>query len=652
METTSEKKTETKGRYFPLPDDYYELTAEGQRLARLSVVCDQSTPEKAVISSFFFVSYYFPPESPFYKEYKTSPDFHYQIPYDMARYRSNILAAPRGAAKSVRASLLEPMRLVLTRPTPTGVNIPIRYGPFEVGLCFASLALVNERFETFMEQFESNERIHQDFGNPRRRMKGTGAKGLWSHRYLKLANGSILKGFTTDGRKRGGRPDLFILDDPEFDTQNSVTSEKMRSEFETMLYQVVLPMLEKNAGVFWVGTIIDRRTMIYRAFTNEDKRFSYWNRRLLAAAEYSGNEEETGQRFSNFLWPQKWDEEELRRIETELGPTVFAAEMLNSPVSHEYRVLCRNDTKTGFRFEGAVNFQNPWDSGASASIRHHVRNKSTEKWVLTDTPFDDFLNGLFIMVLTDFAYTVKPTSDDSCIMVVGVDKDDVVWVLDLWVGKGTQDRLDSLMLSFGKKWKASYICPEDVARQGMIVGRFKKKMEEQAAQSNWSARVVPPRYPRSLAKQNRIASLEWRFCQGRIKLPINEDMVHRKPWSVLFNQLDNFTLDLSLLVRDDAADTLSMVHYVPYRKGSDLKSEKAKTPTVVEKLRKGQKIDDQTGLPLISGLNMSDIDEETLWKMKTHHYDGESERGRRRRRNLRTRYDSRRYVFACRRSIS
>lgn len=185
---------------YPLPLDYGELSLDGQREARLAVLHRQDTPQHLCEAWDFFRKIYLAGVGRlfFKNDFVPSPDFHFQMVYDLGKFARNCIAAPRGSAKSTVIGLEIPMLLALTRPH------------YEMSLGLATDRLVEERFDKLIQQFVENELILQDFGE----VKPPRGQKIWNHHQLSLTNGAIIKGLSVMGRKRGGRPRLFILDDP------------------------------------------------------------------------------------------------------------------------------------------------------------------------------------------------------------------------------------------------------------------------------------------------------------------------------------------------------------------------------------------------------------------------------------------------------
>lgn len=308
MSNIVERLRDRSNPYWPLPVDYADLTAEGQKLARLSVLCDQDTPEKVVIAWDMFRRLYLAQsrESMFYKKgFSESPDFHFNMVYDMAQYARNVYAAPRGSAKSTVITEEMSLLLSLTRPF------------YEITLGLSTEKLMMDRFDNIMAQLQNNELIAADFGNVRPKR----GEALWNHGHLALTNGSTIRGLSVMGKKRGGRPKLFILDDPENDPDSDSESSRMAviEKFEMILFKQIIPMLESESSIFWIGTLIDRKSFLYRATTGDDPRFDYWNRKVLKALAYDENDSSK----VYILWPSKWPKDVLDARLGEIGPSAF-----------------------------------------------------------------------------------------------------------------------------------------------------------------------------------------------------------------------------------------------------------------------------------------------------------------------------------------
>ena len=211
-----------------------------------------------------------------------------------------------------------PLLLLLTRPY------------FPISECLSTDSAVEERFDRIQEQLTTNDLILRDFGT----QKPKRGDAIWNRHHIHTLSGSSLRGFSVMGKKRGARPRLFILDDPEADPsgvggESQVSQQLILEKFEQILFRQIIPMLEQGAAIFWIGTIISRRSFLHRAICMNDPRFDHWNRRIFKAEEY----DPVAPSRVSVLWPELWPEETLKIRRAEIGEAAFSAEYLNEPIS-------------------------------------------------------------------------------------------------------------------------------------------------------------------------------------------------------------------------------------------------------------------------------------------------------------------------------
>jgi len=439
------------------------------------------------------------------------------------------------------------------------------------------------------------------------------------------------------------------MDDPETDKEGKEITQKLREEFDTMLFNVLLPMFREGCKIFWIGTLINRRAFIYSAFYGKDKRFGYWNRRLYAACR-----EEDG-KLVDLLWPEMLSVRFLEEKRATVGPSVFAAEYLNAPSSPQGRPLYRDAIKNMYYINGQV-ARRPLETQPEVTI-HYKLKKTKDADNTTHAPpeyvdevesYTHWLEGLFRVTLVDYAHSVSIHSDFNCVMTVGFDNRDIVWLLDCWLGRLESEKIIGVIMAQGTKWRSHMVCPEAVAIQRRLMEEAARHIEDQSENTGWTPRVVPPTYPANTDKGDRISlGLEWRFHRGRIKLPAPDTPADAgyPPESVsalkmVNQQIDDFTTDLALLPFDDGIDTLAMTAYIPRQSGVPRHLEPfAQSP--IELLKRGETYWPGTNLPLITAINSSDITEEIIDALRAKRQQPESHRPPR----IRTPYDSHRLLL-------
>jgi len=513
-----------------------------------------------------------------------------------------------------------------------GTEIPLMLSVvrpyFHTSICMATDSLVNERIDHIMEQISGNERLTDDFG----RLKPHRGEGIWSHHYLRLTNGARIQGFSVTGRKRGGRPDLFILDDPEFDSTSQESASRLVDQFQRLMFRVVMPMLEAHSRMYWVGTMIDLRSFMYHAFYSGDDRFDGWNRRIFAAGVRHPLD-----KFNQLLWDQKMGVDFLVKREKDIGGAAFNAEYLNIPSADDDRIFNIDDTYGYYSWNLAEIPRDPWITTQTTKVTYRLADPDTGTPVKHQDEPLRWLNEMYRITLVDYAYTVTKTSDFSCVMTVGFDRQDVLWVLDMWLGKVYDDELMKIILEQGRKWRVKTIGIEAVTIQRALVDSTRQEYKLRQANGgddSWNPVFLPILYPANAPKPNRISGTQWRYSRHRIKFPRMPGCTDKGMWKQLFNQISDFTPSLTLLPHDDAIDTLAMYQYVP--RGDAMSKDavpKAKTPA--ELIATGEFIDEQSGVPHILGFGSQDISPEMLDKVNEIRHSRADRRKRPARRKLR-----------------
>jgi hypothetical protein len=529
----------------------------------------------------------------FYHNWVPSPPFHYEAIHDVGAYARNILAAPRGFAKSVIIGTELPLFLLLTRPH------------YRIILSLATDKQIEARFDTLMKQLVENEAIQDDFGI----LKPKRGDAIWNRHHIQLTNGSKMEGFSITGRKRGARPDMFLLDDPEYDPESDSEESALilKEKFETFLFRQVIPMLEKNSAIFWIGTMIGRRSFLYHSCEGEDPRFQFWNRKVYKSLTVDPNESGSKPKV---LWEDKWDADTLEARRLEIGNSAFMAEYQNDPTSIEEKTLKIDREKDEYHIpdydEGEYR-KNPLQS--QALVYYDLFDPSAYKWVLHKTPARDLYKGMYRIITFDPARGTGPHNDYSCITVLGFDTENCLWVLDMWMGRAKESILLNNIYRLGLKWQPRVLGIESVSMQIQIVDSMKILLEERKS-GGWMPRVVPVDYminKKRKTKADRIATLEWRFEAGKIKYP--HHLCQRWPIAELYSQTRDFTYDMALLRFDDALDSVAMAHYVVHNRGAK-SFPSVREPTIADKIRAGKVTEE--GIPILSGVNAEEVDAETL----------------------------------------
>jgi len=584
--------------YWPLPPDYEDLSSEEQKVYRLAVCKTQETVDDFLVAFFFFESYYLVEYGgvekeggyrvPFFKDFVPNAPFHIEVLRDWFTFPRNILGAPRGSAKSVKFGTELPLFLIVTRPN------------YHVALCQATDRMIGRRVEKIRQQISDNERIVQDWGV----LKPVRGRGLWSGHQLSLRNGSSLEGFSVKGRKRGERPDFFLFDDPEYDPDRETDTAALRENLDRVVFKQIIPMLRPGCKFMWLGTTINRRSLLYHALQGTDTRFEHFNRRRVKAYE----ELEDGSVL--LAWEAMWTYEYLLELKHIMGPAHFSAEYQNEPIAEEDRLFHIHELYDTYEIDGPIE-PTPWE--CRNKIRFYRlprigRLTEEDKPELVEMPFEEFLKKYIhtLIMCVDYAPTISPTSDFSDIAIQGFSADLNMWALFNWHGKVSDNQLVNLIWKFGSEWRPRVVACEHRS----ILDLLETRMAEFVARgldTGWRPRPFLLKYTGRGApdKGERISGEEWRFSTHLIKLPLYRR--REKMWAPFFSQVEGFTRNLDLLEHDDAIDAqLGMPRFVIKVSPKTHHPPKVKT---IEDYHKAGQLQDEYGFPLIPDLQTANLED-------------------------------------------
>ncbi|KPK73104.1 MAG: hypothetical protein AMJ79_15325, partial [Phycisphaerae bacterium SM23_30] len=225
------------------------------------------------------------------------------------------------------------------------------------------------------------------------------------------------------------------------------------------------------------------------------------------------------------------------------------------------------------------------------------------------------------------------TSDFNCVMTVGICRRDILWPLDLWIGRTVPSVLHKEIMRQGVKWQVHQVSPEAVTVQYRLMQAAEEAIRNNAERTLWVPKVIPPEYPRNTEKGPRIESaLEWRFQMGRVKIPTGPGY-NNTAWKLLDSNIKDFTLDLALLSYDDPIDTLAIHAYIPRKSGVPQNVEPV-VETYESMLAKGQLTLPGTCLTLINAIDFHKLDDQTLHQIRQNYIDRLNSVRRRRRKPI------------------
>lgn len=594
---------------YPLPADYTELTGEGRRAARLNACCLQETPEDFVTAWEFFRGYYLNHDhSYWYMDTVCSPPLHWWYVYNIAAHWATIQAYPRGFSKSTLLKEIFMLEAV-TRPGS------------RLGLVYVKDDFVRDTFDLFKTCFEENPRFIDDFGI----MKPTRGHGIWDLRHLRLNNHTHIIGSSIEAKSRGGRFHHLAIDDPEYDPAKTTDRRQLTRAFTHKLTRVYMPMLKAHCRISISGTLSDRDLFMFHiATTTEDRRFMepMWRRFITGVYAPNGSN----------IWPEVYTEEYLSRQRLILGEAGFNAEFMNMPgvtegalfkitPDHEYNWVAPRETvdmRAVLRDPFSCTEPIRW-----VDVSKKGFSQQEVDYTPQEAPYNDVINSMYRFACVDYSVSTSPEADYSVILVMGVDRRNVLWVLDMWMGRVSEDTLMSRIWKMVERWRLRAVCPESV---GLQLG-FGKRVQVEIANRGASydgpkPRVIQVKYPLSIEKEERIAGMEWRMNLGLCKFP--GMMKFDEPMRELWYQVTNFSPEHRAIKHDDAVDTWAMSQFVVTGKGVAV-TPGTSTGTVAEAIARGEFFIPGTKIPLTCGMDVSQLPMAAYNRLAQRHADEQAE---------------------------
>lgn len=566
---------------YPLPPDYLSLTTEGMRQARVNASRLWTLPgtaeeraENLVQSTRFFDMYYLVPDyevdhNPLFYDGTPldTPDLHWEMSRQWATSRRNIAIAPRGSAKSTHCRRDMILRLV-SYPAYSFV--------------YATSTHDNAKFtgQTLRDQAYENGRISDDWSKekefagrtkPARGEKPTGIE------FFYLTNGSWCRCISAESRQRGLRPRRYRLDDPEYDSKAATQMSLVRQYMDDLLFKLVLPMVtRRECGVDWLATFVSRRHYAWHAMSlletadgpvAEDPRFNHWSRMLIRAAY----EDTSGELQS--CWPTMWplnledkarlgldeDVQSLEEIALTFGSSAFNSEFMGNPGQADDSFFPELDKdRHGWWLEDIDDAYtlNPRTSTAKMCFNN--------KDGLQKIDMVKFLGNVRMFITVDTAFTERASSDYKCAMLMAVNKDNELFVLDLWSGRLKESILLKKSFEMAERWRCPAIHVEVIRNSYALWKKFQSIAMTKAQETlgvSYVPRIKDIR-PGQTAKTSKIEALDLRFENGLVKLPFWKR--HEGGWARLFDQIAEFNPDADEggLAHDDEIDCLAMSLFV------------------------------------------------------------------------------------------
>jgi predicted phage terminase large subunit-like protein len=236
-------------------------------------------------------------------------EFHRDLSELVDTQEKVIVAAPREHAKSTVVSFAKVLH-----------SICYERSHFVV-IFRESEPVARQNVDDIRQEIETNERIHEDFGDLTDKRKWAESEFVTSNGIKVVARG---RGSSARGlRYKQYRPDLVICDDIEDD--ETVESKDQRDKQYRWFKRVVSNIVAPGGHLFLVGTVLHHDSVLSRLLKQTD----IYVTRIWRAIKENGQP----------LWPARWPLARLEAKRKELGSRDFATEFMNDAANEEEQIF-------------------------------------------------------------------------------------------------------------------------------------------------------------------------------------------------------------------------------------------------------------------------------------------------------------------------
>jgi predicted phage terminase large subunit-like protein len=367
-----------------------------------------------------------------------------------------------------------------------------------------------------------NEKFSWDFGRDVRSiMQDPIFAQVFPDARLQPGAASVDRLETTDGGKlflvgRGGsvtgRGGNLILDDPikdRVEADSPTTRDKLWQWYNQVLKT---RLLSQDGWIVIIQTRWHEDDLVGRLTDPMNPHYSAveaqkW--RIIDLPALARDGDVLGRKEGEALWPERFPASYLHELR-ESDPRGFQALYQGSPTP---------DKGNFFPAERIKTYNQPHERPANEKLRFYAAS--------------------------DHAVSTKQNADKSCLMVVGVDEDDNLWVMDelVW-GRFPTDTIVERMIDMMAKWKPMYWWAERGHISKSIGPFLRKRMLER---STFTAvdEITPVN-----DKQTRAQSIQGRMAMGKVYLP------SYAPW---YAEARDQLLKFPFGAHDDFCDTIAYI---------------------------------------------------------------------------------------------
>lgn len=392
--------------------------------------------------------------SPRFDEQRPTPQFHRAA---WALYSSDhpscMVIAPRDHAKSTALTTVYVLAEALFRSS----DYIILIGSTEDGSA--------EQLGNIVEELTENDDLIREFGIKKfLRTSNTDVICEMSdgYRFRIIAKGAEQR---IRGRLwKGKRPNLIVADDQEDDEQ--VENPDRRSKFRRWFFRAAKQALSKTGKVRLHGTILHEDSLLNRLRKNKT-----W-KHLFYSAHTSFDD------FTNILWPERWDEKQLRARRQEFiedgDAAGYSQEFLNNPLDHTDAFLKLAD----FR---------PMSE-------------------------DDYDSEKVVCAAADFAVSKADKANRTSFTVGGKDVANLLHIIDQRVGRWDPTEWIDEMFSIQQRWNPEVFWVEDGVIWKSVKSMIYREMQIRDIRINFEAIMpIKDKATRGRSYQRRMRAGQVRF---------------------------------------------------------------------------------------------------------------------------------------------
>jgi len=371
--------------------------------------------------------------------------------FQLVNEKKLVIAAPRGLAKSSIWSFFYIMFLIVVEKK-------------QVALVSSGQRLAERFMQMIIRELETNERIIRDYGP----QKGT----KWTSDWIKTSDGGECQAIGADGRIRGMRPDVLLVDDIEND--ENVRSSDYRTKLKQRFLRSWTFTLKPEGQIVVIGTILHPMSLLSEMLEGEvGSGFgSYTAKKYAMLVDDKGEPDLQG----NSIWEAHWPTALLYQ-ERDDCLEAFEQERMNNPIPDELRKFAASD------------------------ITYYTRLPQRVSYVMTIDP----------------AVDTNSDNDYTAITVLASDEDGLMYVVEAYRKRMEPGEVVDKLFQLYGIYHPHTIGIEDVAISKLYRKYFELKSKELGVYPN----IQPMKLQMSRSgrsKYYRIEALRPFFKQGRIKI--------------------------------------------------------------------------------------------------------------------------------------